>query len=76
MDWKQSLDKWLTSEPEDLFSAWAEQVVDAVIDEVYTDNEAWFESEECDDMLNVLYKQDMDVIDASQEIEVFLRYNS
>jgi len=41
MNWKNSLDKYLTSEPYDNFDIWAEDVVECFTDQFYWDNEDW-----------------------------------
>ena len=75
MNWKQSLDKYLTTPPDDGFDGWAESVINAVSDDVYTENEKWFESDECDEYLNELFRQDLDVQLAAAEIESFLKFH-
>ena len=37
----RDLERYLTTEPEDIFSPWVEQVVDALSDSFYEANEEW-----------------------------------
>jgi hypothetical protein len=41
MDWKQSLDKYLTSSPNDDFSDWCEDVENRFSDTYYDYNQSW-----------------------------------
>ena len=44
MDWKQSLDKYLTSMPDDGFSDWVEELIDKhITDKFYKENEEWLD---------------------------------
>jgi hypothetical protein len=49
MSWKQSLDRWLTTEPDNGYHDWVEQVFDNITpeelpDEDYNGNEAFFDA--------------------------------
>ena len=41
MNWKTSLDRYLTTEPYDPFQEWAERVADSLPDWFYKANEDW-----------------------------------
>lgn len=74
MNWKQSLDRYLTNPQDDGFDSWAESVINAIHDDIYTDNEAWFESKECNEYLNVLFDKQLDIQEAATEITIFLKH--
>lgn len=61
MDWKISLDKYLTSEPSnDEYDGFCEMIIgNHITDEFYRKNEDWLFSEQCDKWLNKLYKKDI-----------------
>jgi hypothetical protein len=60
MDWKVSLDKYLTSEPFDGFDNFCEMIIgNHISDCFYQQNEDWLYSEQCDKWLNKLYKKDI-----------------
>ncbi len=52
-----SLDRYLTTPPEDGFTGWYEQVIEHLSDDFYTRNEDWVEEEGgmCTDWLNRLF---------------------
>jgi hypothetical protein len=59
MNWKTSLDKYLTTPPEDNFDNWGESVTSEFTDEFFDENELWiFESELCNKWLNKLFRKD------------------
>jgi hypothetical protein len=60
MDWKDSLDKYLTTEPQDNFEDWCEDVVNSFSDTFYNKNEHWIEesSGQCNKWFNKLYDKD------------------
>lgn len=45
MDFKQSLDTYLTSPPEDRYDSWCEDVVNALSDKFYHANIEWVEDD-------------------------------
>ena len=48
MDWKQSLDRYLTTPPNDGFDNWAEQTIEKMSEDFYETNELWvMDSEQC-----------------------------
>jgi hypothetical protein len=71
MDWKNSLDKYLTTEPQDNFEDWCEEVVNSFSDAFYTQNEAWIEehSGQCNKWLNSLYNRNKDASESSLIIQ-------
>ena len=71
MDWKDSLDRYLTTEPNDNFEDWCEEVVNNFSDAFYTQNEAWIEesSGKCNKWLNSLYNRDKDASESSLIIQ-------
>jgi len=60
MDWKDSLDKYLTTEPQDNFEDWCEDVVNSFSDAFYNENEHWIEESnmQCNKWFNKLYDKD------------------
>lgn len=46
MSWKESLDKWLTTEPDDGYSQWYEEVIDNTTDDFYYDIKYWLDDYE------------------------------
>ncbi len=50
MSWKQSLDRYLTSAPDDGFDDWCEEVYDKITDDFYNQNESWLQ--DCDGVYN------------------------
>lgn len=61
MDWKDSLDKYLTTEPDDGFTGWCESLIDKIPDSIYLENGYWFEDEIglCNIWLNKLFNKGM-----------------
>lgn len=53
----KGLDKWLTTEPEDYFTPYFEQVMESITNEFYYDNETWCDSKECEDIVDEYYKK-------------------
>ena len=44
MNWKQSLDRYLSEPPDDGFDGWAESVAEAHSEQFYNDNEKWMDA--------------------------------
>lgn len=57
MDWKNSLDKFLTSPPDDGFDGYAEDVVNKFSESFYEQNEDWINNSAglCTDWMNKLF---------------------
>jgi hypothetical protein len=56
MNWKMSLDKYLTTPPEDNFDNWADSVTSEFTDEFFDENENWiFQSKLCSKWLIKLF---------------------
>lgn len=70
MNFKQELDRYLTSAPDDSFTNYVESVIDLVPDEIYNLNEDWFTNgqEVCNEWLNKFFAWDLPVKDAAIEI--------
>jgi len=71
MDWKISLDRYLTTPPNDDFDGWCEDVVGVQIDDsFYNENESWIEqyNGKCNEWLNKLFINGADTHKASQII--------
>lgn len=43
MNWKISLDRYLTEPPDDGFDNWVDKLLNHIPDDFYNENEAWFE---------------------------------
>lgn len=70
MDWKQSLDRYLTTPPNDGFDNWAEQTIEKMSDDFYETNELWImDSEQCNKWLSKLYDKGIPPEIASTVIE-------
>ena len=72
MDWKQSLDKYLTSMPDDGFSDWVEELIDKHISEYfYKENEEWLDEPNglCNIWLNKLFNKGFEPIKAAEILE-------
>jgi hypothetical protein len=70
-NWKISLDRYLTTPPDDGFDGWYEMVIDTFSEKFYNTNESWIH--ECggifDKWLNKLHRKGKDHIEASTIIE-------
>lgn len=71
MDWKVSLDRYLTTPPDDGFQDWSESVLDKIPESLYYENEDWFDSVDgvCVDWLNKLFDKEVSADVASKIIE-------
>ena len=71
MDWKQSLDRYLTNPPDDGFDGWASTVIEAFSNEFYESNEDWINETGglCDKWLNKLFNQGIPPEIAAKVIE-------
>jgi hypothetical protein len=58
MNWKTSLDKYLTNPPDNGFDFWCDKVIDHLSDEFYNLNENWIMEYDgqCNKWLNKLFK--------------------
>lgn len=45
MDWKSSLDRWLTSDPNEGQYSFIESLIDSLSDQFYSDHEDWINDE-------------------------------
>jgi hypothetical protein len=70
-DWKKSLDKHLTTEPNDGFDNWCEEVTDCFSDKFYDLNEEWiFETnKQCSKWLEKHFIEGKSPSEAAQQIE-------
>ena len=71
MNWKQSLDRYLTTPPDDCFDNWAESTIESLSEDFYKANEEWVDkSEEFNFWLNELfYDFDLEPKKAAKLIE-------
>lgn len=71
MGFKESLDRYLTTPPDDGFDNWAEEVGNAFSDEFYTKNEWWFDeyNGQYNKWLNELFRRGIGSSDSSKIIE-------
>lgn len=61
MDWKQSLDRYLTSPPDDGFTDYFELVIEALTQEFFDDNEDWvLDSKEFENWVSKCYYSERD----------------
>lgn len=71
-NWKNSLDKYLTTPPDDGFDVWVEDVLgNKITDKFYNENEEWLEKHDgqCNKWLNELFNQNKNTTEAAQIIE-------
>jgi len=75
MDWKQSLDRYITTHPYDGFDGWCELVIDTVSAECYAQHEAFFDETGglLDKWLNKLFREDVSIEYAANAIELAIR---
>jgi len=76
MDWKQSLDRWLTTPPDDGFDGYCESVINALEEQFYEANEDWTQSQECDKLLNQCFADGMSIQSAAMFIENYKTLNT
>lgn len=78
MDWKVSLDRYLTTPPDDgfygwcEFDGWCEDVLgNKITDTFYNENENWIDEYygQCNKWLNELFRRGKDTTEAAQIIE-------
>ena len=60
MNWKNSLDKYLTTPPDDGYDAWMETALEYIPIDLYEENE-----QACDNLLMELFHKDMDAKEAA-----------
>jgi hypothetical protein len=70
MNWKQSLDRYLTTEPDDGFNGWTETVIDTFYEGFYIRRGTWIDENNglCNKWLNALYYKGMPPEQAAQVI--------
>jgi hypothetical protein len=75
MNWKQSLDRFLTEPPYDAFDGWAEDVVNKLSEAFYNANEDWVNdcSGQCNMWMNELFRRAKSPTDAALIIERALK---
>lgn len=73
MNWKQSLDRYLTSgPPDDGFDDWADELIDKKLsDEFYNQHEEWIldHSGQCNKWINKLFNKNTDIENSAKIIE-------
>jgi hypothetical protein len=72
MNWKNSLDRYLTTPPDDGFDAWCDDVVlNKITDTFYNENEYWIyeHNGQYDKWLNELFRRSKDTTEAAKIIE-------
>ena len=71
MNWKQSLDRYLTTPPDDGFTDYCERVTEAFSDDFFNTNERWIldETEQIDKWFNKLFSKGIEPIISSKIIE-------
>jgi len=74
-DWQRSLDKYLTSEPNDGFNNWVELLVDELNDETYLKHEDWLLfSSESSEWFGELFDRGYNPQKGAEIIERILKY--
>ena len=72
MNWKKGLDRYLTTEPNDGFDVWCEDVLGSKIsDTFYNENEPWIDKYDglCNKWLNELFNRGKNTTEAAKIIE-------
>ena len=70
MNWKQSLDRYLTSgPPDDGFSDYVERTTDLISDEVWSLHEDWILGDEATDLFNKCFIEDLTPEQAAKVFE-------
>jgi hypothetical protein len=72
MNWKDSLDKYLTTPPNDGFDNWIEDVLgNKITDTFYNENEKWIEENDglCEKWLNYLFDRGKTPTEAAEIVE-------
>lgn len=72
MNWKISLDKWLTTPYEDGFDGWADEIVgNQISNQFYELYEDWLNESngQCNKWLNLLFKKNKDAYTSARIIE-------
>lgn len=71
----KGLDKYLTTQPEDKFSPFCEQVIEIVSLEFYTKNEDWLlNSEICNAFLRLYFDEGVEPKKAAIDLEKFFNH--
>ncbi len=70
-DWKASLDRYLTTEPEDDFTPYVEAICNYVPEEFYNQHESWFDEYdgECNRLLSLCFSEGIEPKQAARFIE-------
>lgn len=69
MNWKISLDRWLTSSPNESSDSWFESCVDSFSDSFYELHESWIESDQCNAWMERLLNKECNPAKAASIIE-------
>lgn len=69
MNWKISLDRWLTTEPEDDYTPFWEGVVESFTESFYNVHEDFIHSCVCDGLIEKLYDKGRDIQTTARIIE-------
>ena len=72
MEWKQSLDKYLTSIPDDEFTDWVEQIIgNEITEKFYESNTEWLDEPNglCNIWLNKLFNKGFEPKKAAEILE-------
>ena len=71
MNWKTSLDRYLTAPLEDGFDNWCYLVENSLTDPFYNKNEDWVQKSngQCNKWLNILFDRSKDPFEAATIIE-------
>jgi hypothetical protein len=74
-NWKQSLDRYLTTEPEDYFTPYCESVVDKLSDDFYEWHDGWLNEHdgECNKLLSFLFSECIEPSQAAKFIEAIYK---
>jgi hypothetical protein len=77
MNWKISLDKYLTTPPHDGFDGWSEDACNKIADTFYDENEKWINEYDgqCNKWLNELFRRGKSPTDAAKIIERAFKFN-
>lgn len=69
MNWKQSLDRYLTTPPEDRFDNYCDEIIECVSKDFYDNNEDWLNSQEATNIMDSYFRSGITPKEAAILIE-------
>lgn len=75
MNWKQSLDKYLTTPPDDGFDGYFDQVIELLPTGFYNEYEGWLMGDVCNTIVYAYFRDGYTVEQAVEELQVDAKIN-